>query len=305
MRKIITYILLFISSIGFAQSSMVNSQVETSSIRIGEQFQYKISVKETENVILPKLILGKGLEIIDSAKVDTINNMLIQKYVLTGFDSGAFYIPQQQVFVRNQAYLTDSLLISVATVEIDTTKIKKYPIKSIKSEPYVFDDFKIYIFLLLAALAIIGFWIYYFVIRKRKVAEDKPTYKVLPPFEEAIYKLNELDSKLLWQNNQVKEYYSELTEIVRNYIERELQVPALEKTTDEIIGMLRDFQNANTIQTSKETIKKLKELLQEADLVKFAKSKPISIEIEEDRKDAEDIISNLKPKPTPKKDELE
>lgn len=305
MRKIITYILLFISSIGFAQSSMVNSQVETSSIRIGEQFQYKISVKETENVILPKLILGKGLEIIDSAKVDTINNMLIQKYVLTGFDSGAFYIPQQQVFVRNQAYLTDSLLISVATVEIDTTKIKKYPIKSIKSEPYVFDDFKIYIFLLLAALAIIGFWIYYFVIRKRKVAEYKPTYKVLPPFEEAIYKLNELDSKLLWQNNQVKEYYSELTEIVRNYIERELQVPALEKTTDEIIGMLRDFQNANTIQTSKETIKKLKELLQEADLVKFAKSKPISIEIEEDRKDAEDIISNLKPKPTPKKDELE
>jgi hypothetical protein len=305
MRKIITYILLFISSIGFAQSSMVNSQVETSSIRIGEQFQYKISVKETENVILPKLILGKGLEIIDSAKVDTLNNMLIQKYVLTGFDSGAFYIPQQQVFVRNQAYLTDSLLISVATVEIDTTKIKKYPIKSIKREPYVFDDFKIYIFLLLAALAIIGFWIYYFVIRKRKVAEDKPTYKVLPPFEEAIYKLNELDSKLLWQNNQVKEYYSELTEIVRNYIERELQVPALEKTTDEIIGMLRDFQNANTIQTSKDTIKKLKELLQEADLVKFAKSKPISIEIEEDRKDAEDIISNLKPKPTPQKDELE
>ena len=305
MKKKLGYIFALFSTIGFAQSSMVNSQVETSSIRIGEQFQYKISVKGTENVILPKLVLGKGLEIIDSAKVDTVNNMLIQKYVLTGFDNGAFYIPQQQVFVRNQAFLTDSLLIKVATVEIDTTKIKKYPIKSIKREPYVFDDFKMYVYLLLAVLAIIGFWIYYFVIRKRKVEEDKPTYKVLPPFEEAIYKLNELDSKLLWQNNQVKEYYSELTEIVRNYIERELQVPALEKTTDEIIGMLRDFQNANTIQTSKETILKLKELLQEADLVKFAKSKPIAIEIEEDRKDAEKIISNLKPKPIPKKNELE
>lgn len=303
MRKKITYILFFLVTVGFAQNPVVNSQVETSSIRIGEQFQFKISVNGTENVILPKLIL-KGLEIIDSAKVDTINNMLIQKYILTGFDSGAFYIPQQQVFVRNQAYLTDSLLINVATVEIDTTKIKKYPIKSIKSEPYVFDDFKMYIYLLLAALAIIGFWIYYFVIRKRKVQEEKPLYKMLPPFEEAIYKLNELDSKLLWQNNQVKEYYSELTEIVRNYIERELQVPALEKTTDEIIEMLRDFQNANTINTSKETIKKLKELLQEADLVKFAKSKPMPIEIEEDRKDAQEIISNLKPKPI-KKDELE
>lgn len=303
MRKKIIYILFFLVTFGFAQNPVVNSQVETSSIRIGEQFQFKISVNGTENVILPKMVL-KGLEIIDSAKVDTINNMLIQKYILTGFDSGAFYIPQQQVFVRNQAYFTDSLLINVATVEIDTTKIKKYPIKSIKSEPYVFDDFKMYIYLLLAALAIIGFWIYYFVIRKRKVQEEKPLYKMLPPFEEAIYKLNELDSKLLWQNNHVKEYYSELTEIVRNYIERELQVPALEKTTDEIIEMLRDFQNANTINTSKETIKKLKELLQEADLVKFAKSKPMSIEIEEDRKDAQEIISNLKPNPI-KKDELE
>lgn len=303
MRKKIIYILFFLVTFGFAQNPVVNSQVETSSIRIGEQFQFKISVNGTENVILPKMVL-KGLEIIDSAKVDTINNMLIQKYILTGFDSGAFYIPQQQVFVRNQAYFTDSLLINVATVEIDTIKIKKYPIKSIKSEPYVFDDFKMYIYLLLAALAIIGFWIYYFVIRKRKVQEEKPLYKMLPPFEEAIYKLNELDSKLLWQNNHVKEYYSELTEIVRNYIERELQVPALEKTTDEIIEMLRDFQNANTINTSKETIKKLKELLQEADLVKFAKSKPMSIEIEEDRKDAQEIISNLKPKPI-KKDELE
>ncbi|WP_445757251.1 BatD family protein [Polaribacter sp.] len=303
MRKKIIYILFFLVTFGFAQNPVVNSQVETSSIRIGEQFQFKISVNGTENVILPKMVL-KGLEIIDSAKVDTINNMLIQKYILTGFDSGAFYIPQQQVFVRNQAYFTDSLLINVATVEIDTTKIKKYPIKSIKSEPYVFDDFKMYIYLLLAALAIIVFWIYYFVIRKRKVQEEKPLYKMLPPFEEAIYKLNELDSKLLWQNNHVKEYYSELTEIVRNYIERELQVPALEKTTDEIIEMLRDFQNANTINTSKETIKKLKELLQEADLVKFAKSKPMSIEIEEDRKDAQEIISNLKPKPI-KKDELE
>jgi hypothetical protein len=303
MRKKIIYILFFLVTFGFAQNPVVNSQVETSSIRIGEQFQFKISVNGTENVILPKMVL-KGLEIIDSAKVDTINNMLIQKYILTGFDSGAFYIPQQQVFVRNQAYFTDSLLINVATVEIDTTKIKKYPIKSIKSEPYVFDDFKMYIYLLLAALAIIVFWINYFVIRKRKVQEEKPLYKMLPPFEEAIYKLNELDSKLLWQNNHVKEYYSELTEIVRNYIERELQVPALEKTTDEIIEMLRDFQNANTINTSKETIKKLKELLQEADLVKFAKSKPMSIEIEEDRKDAQEIISNLKPKPI-KKDELE
>ncbi|WP_405610743.1 BatD family protein [Polaribacter sp. Asnod1-A03] len=305
MKKQIFYILLFISTISFAQEPMVKAEIDTTNIRIGEQFNLKISVDETQNVILPKLQL-QGLEIIDSTKVDTVKNSLIRKYILTGFDSGAFYIPQQQVFVKNQAYLTDSLLVNVATVAIDTTKVKKFPIKSIKAEPYTFDDFKIYIYILLAALAIIGFWIYWFVIRKRKKVEDEPTYRALPPYEEAIFKLNELDEKLLWQNNKVKEYYSELTEIVRGYIERELNVPALEKTTDEVLDMLKDFKDAETIQTSEDTIKKLKDLLREADLVKFAKSKPLALEIEEDRKDAQDIVSNLKPKPIiEENDELE
>ncbi len=305
MKKQIFYILLFISTIIFAQKPMVKAEIDTTNIRIGEQFQLKISVDETQNVIIPKIQL-KGLEVIDSTRIDTIKNSLIRRYILTGFDSGAFYIPQQQIFVKNQAFLTDSLLINIATIAIDTTKLKKFPIKSIKKEPYTFDDFRIYIYLILAILAIIGFWIYWFVIRKRKETEDAPTYRTLPPFEEAILRLNELDEKLLWQNNKIKEYYSELTEIVRGYIERELKVPALENTTDEVLAMIKDFKNLDSIETSKETIKKLKDLLREADLVKFAKSKPLAIEIEDDRRDAEFIIGHLKPKQIiEKEDELE
>ena len=304
MKKFILYILLFLSVVGYTQTSMVSNSIETSSIRIGEQFKYKLVINETENVILPKLAL-EGLEVVDSVKTDTINNQLIQKYILTGFDSGAYYIPQQQVFIKNQAYLTDSLLVNVATVAVDTTQIKKYPIKTIKKEPYVFDDFKVYIYLLIAALLIIGFWIYWFVIRKRKTEEEEATYRALPPFEEAMYKLNELDEKLLWQNNKTKQYYSELTEIIRGYIERELNVPALEKTSDEIIATLTDFHSNESIRTSNDAIKKLKALFQEADLVKFAKSKPLAIEIEEDRRDVEAILSDLKPKIISKDYELE
>jgi hypothetical protein len=298
------FILLFSSHVSYSQTRTVKAQIETSKIKIGEQFQLQITVNETENVILPKLQL-QGLEVIDSLKLDTVRNTLIQKYILTGFDSGSYYIPRQQIFVKNQAYLTDSLLVNVATVEVDTTKVKKFPIKSIKKEPYVFDDFKMYIYILIVILLIIGFWIYYFVIRKRKIKEDAPTYKALPPYDEAMFKLNELDEKLLWQNNKVKEYYSELTNIIRNYIERELKVPALEKTTDEIIEMLRDFKDADTIITTGETIDKLRGLLREADLVKFAKSKPLAPEIEEDRKETELVIHNLKPKPVSEDDELE
>ena len=301
LKKTLFYILFIVSFLGYSQ---VKVEIDTTNIRIGEQLQYKISIDETENVIIPKLTL-KGLEVVDSSKVDTVKNGLIRKYILTGFDSGAFYIPQQQVFIRNQAFLTDSLLVNVATVAIDTTKVKKFAIKGIKAEPYQFDDFKNFIYWMLAALTILGLLIYYFFFRKRKIEKELKIVPALAPFEEAMEKLQQLDEKLLWQNNHVKKYYSELTNIVRGYIERELKIPALESTTDEIVETLIDFNKIESINTTKETIKTLKDLLQEADLVKFAKSKPMALEIEEDRKDAENIITNLKPKPIVIEDELE
>ncbi|WP_064965987.1 hypothetical protein [Tenacibaculum ovolyticum] len=296
MKTKLFYILLFIYCVGFSQSNEIKVEVDTTNIRIGEQFQYKISVNETENVIIPKLTNLKGLEIIDTLKIDTIKNKLVQKYILTGFDSGAFYIPQQQIFIKNQAFLTDSLLINVATIAIDTTKIKKFPIKGIKGEAYQFDDFKYYVWWALGILILIIALLYFFVLKNKKEETEDVFVPKIPPYEEAIEKLQELDEKLLWQNNKTKKYYSELTEIVRGYIERELKVPALEITTDELIDLLNDFRDVKSIDTDKETIYKLKKLLQESDLVKFAKSKPMAHQIEQDRKDAKTVIDNLKPK---------
>ncbi|MGB1042916.1 MAG: hypothetical protein ACPGU6_05945 [Tenacibaculum sp.] len=306
MKNRLFYLFIFICTVGFSQANKVQVEIDTTNIRIGEQFEYKISVNETENVIIPKLENLKGLEVVDTLKIDTLKNKLIQKYVLTGFDSGAFYIPQQQIFIKNQAYLTDSLLVNIATVAIDTTKIKKFPIKGIKGESYQFDDFKNYIYWGIAALIFIGLLLYFFVFKKKKEVIEAISIPLLPPYEEAMQKLEKLDKKLLWQNNQIKKYYSELTGIVRTYIERELNIPALESTTDELIDVLEDFNDTKSIETTKETIKKLKELLQESDLVKFAKSKPMAHEIEQDRKDAKNVIDNLKPKQeTIEDDELE
>ena len=128
-RLICLGLMLLISAFGFSQNPKVKLDLNTNSIRIGEQINVKITVNDTENVILPKLEVHPALEIVDSTKVDTIKNMLIKRYTITGFDSGAYYIPQQQVFIRNQAFLTDSILINVATVKVDTTQVKKYPIK--------------------------------------------------------------------------------------------------------------------------------------------------------------------------------
>ncbi|CAA0180475.1 hypothetical protein [Tenacibaculum maritimum] len=305
MKKQIIYIFLLITSMGFSQTPIIKAKIDTTSIRIGEQFLYQISVDKTKHVILPKLENLKGLEVVSESKTDTIKNSLIKKYILTGFDSGAFYIPQQQVFVKNQAYLTDSLLINIATIPIDTTKIKKFPIKGIKGEPYEFIDFQQYLWWLIFAIICIGGILYYFIIKKKKGTEEIVIEPSIPPYEEAIQKLHQLDQKLLWQNNKVKRYYSELTEIVRAYIERELKIPALESTTDELINVLIDFNTTKSIETTEETIQKLKKLLQEADLVKFAKSKPLAHEIEDDRKNAENIVNYLKPKPIVVEDEVE
>ncbi|WP_176829816.1 hypothetical protein [Tenacibaculum sp. MAR_2009_124] len=295
MKQNLLYILfLFSITIGYSQNQLVKAEIDTISIRIGEQFQYKLTIDETENVIIPKLENLKGLEVVDSLKLDTINNKLIQKYVLTGFDSGAFYIPRQQIFIKNQAHLTDSLLVNVATVAIDTTKVKKFPIKGIKGEPYQFDDYKEYIFWALIVLLIVITTLYFALKRSDKSTSEAFVPK-LAPYQEALQNLKLLDEKLLWQNNKVKAHYSELTEIIRNFIERELNIPALEQTTNELVDTLTDFSNINTITTDKETIQKLEKLLSKSDLVKFAKSKPMAHDIEFDRKNAEIIINNIKP----------
>ncbi|MDG1040176.1 MAG: LPXTG cell wall anchor domain-containing protein [Polaribacter sp.] len=295
MKKQITYILLLFSIASFAQQKpVVKAEIDTTNIRIGEQFEFKITVNDTANVIIPELENIYGIEIIENKKIDTLKNQLIKKYILTSFDSGAYYIPQQQIFIRQRLHLTDSLLISVATIAIDTTKQKMFPIKSIQDEPMQFDDYKPYIWYVLIAIILIGLLLY-FILRKKKEKIEEIIVPTLPPFEEAIQKLQQLDEKLLWQNNQIKEYYSELTEIVRGFIERELKVPALESTTDELIDILTDFNDLKAISTTKETIKKLRDLLREADLVKFAKSRPMSEQIEANRKDAEEVVTELKP----------
>ncbi len=290
------FFLLLVSTLTYSQK--VSVAIDTTNIRIGEQFLFKIVIKDTANVIFPeKLENLNKLEVVKDIKIDTFKNSLIKKYLMTGFDSGAFYIPTQQIFIKNRAYLSDSVLINVATVSVDTTKQKMFPIKSIQTEPLVYDDFKPYLIWVFLALLLIGLLIYYFKTRKKPEIKEIDTVNTLPPFEEALEKLQELDNKLLWQNNEIKKYYSELTEIIRVFIEKELEIPALEITTFELVSLLSNYNNPKNINITKETVRKLDALLQEADLVKFVKSTPLSHEIEEDRRVAEKVLNDLKPIP--------
>jgi hypothetical protein len=303
MKKRIVYIIFLIGLIGFSQENPVTVNVDTTNIRIGEQIQFKIAVSETKNVVFPKLqldSLGK-VEVVESLPTDTLKSSLEKRYLLTSFDSGQYVIPQQIVLVNNKKYITDSLLINVATVKVDTSKQKMFPIKSIQREPKVFDDYKHLFWWLIPVFVIVAI-ILYFVFRKKEKKEVEKVY--IEPIIEALQRLKELDEKELLKQNKIKIYYSELTDIVRTYIEKDISIPALESTTDELIETINDFNSSSNLGISKETIQQLKEVLQSADLVKFAKSKPIVEEIRGHRNISEGILQGLKPvKEEPVKEE--
>ena len=280
------------SLLGFSQ---VRSEIDTTRIRIGEQMQYQIIVNETDEVQFSKLILDslKRIEVIESFEIDSLKNRLIKKYALTSFDSGRYVLPGQTVFIRNKKFLTDSVIIDVATVAVDTIKQPMYTIKEIRKEPYTFGDIFSEYWWLLVLLIVIAV-ILYFVLRDKVKHYER--INRIPPFDRAKQRLKELDSKKLLEENKIKLYYVELTDIVRTFIEREMNIPALESTTDELLETITDFNSSSKLNIPEETIIKLQKLLQEADLVKFAKSKPLIDEIETHRSSAEVIIDNLHPK---------
>ena len=281
---------------GFSQ---IQVKTDTTKIRIGEQINYQIIADKKAQVQFPKLILDslKHLEVVKSYDIDTLKNKLIKKYAITSFDSGRYAIPQQIVRVNNKIYKTDSIWVDVSTVAVDTLKQPLFPIKAVHHEKLTLKDYATNYWYILFAL----FWIalvWYIFFRKKETKEEKFARLLakLPPFELAKRQLQKLDEKQLWQNNKTKEYYSELTDILRNYIEKELQIPAMESTTKELLEALQNDEIMQKLEMPKETLNRLEHLLKDADLVKFAKMRPVADEIMEHRKEADDILIGLKPK---------
>ncbi len=291
MKKKLVYILFFICLAGYSQENPVSLEVDTTTIRIGEQIQYKISVHKIGNVIFPKLQLDSlhKVEVVEEMPIDTLINKLEKKYLLTSFDSGQYIIPKQQVLINNEKFFTDSLLVNVAKVIVDTTKQKMFPIKSIKREPKTFDDYTHLWWWLIPILVLLAI-VLYAIFRKKEKKEVVKIY--IAPIQEALQRLKELDEKQLLQQNKIKAYYTELTDIVRTYIEKDISIPALESTTNELVETIIDFNESSNLGIPKETIQQLKEVLQGADLVKFAKSKPMIEEIRSDRNVVEEILKN-------------
>ena len=280
------YIVLFLISTSlFAQK--VTTSVDSTRNKIGAEFKLtlKTSVDKKTKVKFPEAKNFGALEVIESYKIDTIKNNdsyeLVKKYGLTQFDSGKYVIPQLKVLINGKPVLSDSIKVEVANVKVDTLKQKMYDIKGIEKEKSDSNLWKyIVAILVVLALAVLGFFLY----KKFKKGTKEEELIFKSPIEKATSLLQSLEKKELWQHGEVKEYYSELTDIVRTYIEEEIQIPAMESTTSELIVSLKKVASQKKMKLTSETLKNLEKVLKQADLVKFAKVKPLDFEIEEDKK---------------------
>ncbi|MFV8351467.1 hypothetical protein [Flavobacterium sp. XS2P14] len=289
-------LLLLLSTAVFAQQKQVVTSIDTTKNKIGAEF--KLSIKTTVDtsarVIFPKLKNVGALEVIQSYPIDTVKMdgryELIKKYGLTQFDSGRYVVPSIKIFINSKPFLTDSLLVEVANVQVDTLKQKMFDIKDIAPADNSIGDWWKYV-LIVALILGIGVFIYWFIKKRQEKKLHQEIYKT--PIEKATSLLDTLEKKELWQKGEVKAYYSELTDIARNYIEEAIEIPAMESTTSELIQGLRTASVKKKMTLSQEIIENLERVLKQADLVKFAKSKPLDFEITDDRNKIQKVILTL------------
>ncbi len=314
MRKLF-YILIFLfGSIGVsAQTVKVNASIDTNFILIGEQTQIELKVQyrldgEAVNVQFPELkdtISTKFIEIVTSSKVDTIypdkNDLAlveqIKKITITSFDSGQYQIPYFEFQINNQPYQTGPLFIEVIPMEVDTTKAI-FDIKAPLEEPFSIIDWLkenwIWIVGILALIIIVIVVVRYLKRRPAPIIEE--VIPEIPPHIITLERLNKLREEKLWQAGKVKLYHSEISDILREYLESRFHVNALENTTSEIMQSLR----FHSIQP--DMLTKLNSTLVLADLVKFAKEQPLASENDFSLVNAVDFVNSTKLIVMPKED---
>ncbi|RMZ51479.1 hypothetical protein EB822_03130 [Flavobacteriaceae bacterium PRS1] len=305
LRSSLIFSFLF-SLFSFFSFSQVTSSIDSTAIKIGEQITYKIQIEtdSTQFVVFPEGQTFLPLEMIESYPIDTTKHdvkfRLIKKYGLTQFDSGVYFIPRQKIIIGDKTIFTDSLKVEVNNIVVDTTKQGLFDIKPIIEVSKSPSNWWKYAFYIVLVLAVISGLLYWFVWREKPLTKEEKV-ALLPPYERAKIALQELDKSDYLKNEEIKEYYSELTDIIRKYLDEKVYDHALESTTEELISRLHLLKDGQQIDLSKEDIKTIENILKRADLVKFAKSKPDIALAELDRKTIDLEIDHVKeslPEPT-------
>ncbi len=284
MKTRFTLSFLIIPILLFAQ---IETKIDTSSILIGDQidFSIKSNLNDLKNWKTFTDSIGK-FEIIHTSETDTLKTdsgwVLNQNYNLTHWDSGTFYIPS----ITMGKLTSDSILVYVNTIKTN----KEEGIKDIKepvNTPISFLEVLPFI-LIFICIVLIGLLIYfYFKNKKKRIKIVEKVEEIIPPHQIAFDLLVRLKDKNLLKQNEIKEYHSQISEILRRYIESGLSLKAMEISSNEIVFSLKQ-QRIDTMSIEK--------VFTISDLAKFAKFKPLEIENKECLEMAILFVEQTKPK---------
>ncbi len=315
VKKILFILFLVYSNLGFAQSISAKASVDSTVYLVGDYIHYRVNVNYDKSIKIIPPVIEDSLKNVDLIKV---NNPVYAEnngrksasfdFILSKYDSADVTIPPIDIFYRvgkdtmSQAGIdtADATLKHVQTnpvkfaVRLVKVNLQK-DIKDVKAPQKIPLDWKIIILWILIALIVLGVS-YYLYKRYKQKKSNQPVIKKeikLPPHVIALNSLNTLDEKKLWQNGKIKEYHSEITEIIRRYFSERFGLHALELTTSETMELLRTTKDTEIIRDITESF------LNNADMVKFAKFSPLGSVNEEMMKQAVEIVEKTIPKAEP------
>lgn len=304
-RKIIyKYIILCVftlTHLSLTAQNAVQVQSDASEYLIGDYIRITLESSSVPGMTLslPSIdSLAPGFELISAGPADTLRNdstnRLRQEIIYSIYDSGNYTV-QSVPFVfttskgRSDTIYSDSILIRINTLPVDTSAAIR-PIKG--NIEVTYRDLSWLFYAGGALLLLIGGWYFW-----RKWKQKKQQMAHQPVFTQTTLSahfltlLTNLESKKYWQQDEVKLYYTELTDVVRQYIEQRFEVPAMESTSDEIIQMLQ-VRNPQGNEL-------LRDIFSLADMAKFAKSRPLPAQNMEAMKLAVQYIETSTPAEDP------
>jgi hypothetical protein len=330
MRRatLVVLAILFFTPIS-AQRASVQATVQPTEILIGEQALINLKVITPKDKTIQFPVYEKeivpGIEVITMLPPDTTveNNVMTLnfKYVVTSFDSTLYHIPHMPVFdgvdtIYSNSFglkvsspqLSDSTLAYLEKINkgetdsIDFEQLQLHDIKPVRNVPFVWTDYLWGLWIVLGIMmliALIGLIVYLVLKKKRKGYIFKPPV-VLPAHVRAIQQLDKLKEEKIWQQGREKEFYSKLTDILRNYLVEREDINAMEMTSGEILNEVRKLLEVESVYNN------LKQILSTADLVKFAKYKPYPDENDLSMVNAYFFVNQTRePDPVPQKEEMD
>ena len=281
-----------------AQGVEVSAEVQEEHVSVGKPFSLELTMRvpygsyvewnpfATDTLSAQIDILKRG-DLVRTADADS-NTIVQQQLTLMTFDTGYVTVPRLQLSMQNPSpsTLTDPIQLYVTTIAVDTTQAYRPLVPPIEQPVTMKEIYPWLLGFLLLVLAGLAIW-YFVKHRKPRLngAGEPVKGPVIPPYTKAIGDLEQLKGQKLWQVGKIKEYYSTLTDIAREYIEGQFGVNAVEMTTDEILEEVRglDFEPS--------VYGKLKDTMELADLVKFAKYNASSLESDHAMTDMTDFVN--------------